>query len=1041
MRNNLIFGLFAVAAMAFVSCSKENELSIPEQSGHYVTFSTGTPETKTAITLDGTTYSAVWTSTDADNIHVYENGVEGIADVTLSDENKKATFKVLFDGTPTAPFTYTAILAGSSWYDLNTKIASIPYAQAPAANNIDGNADILVAKPIERTTQPGSNEEIHFQFKRIVSVNKMTVKGLEVGDQVTKVTISGDKNITADYSFENDALDYSTGLDEIELTYAANNVVGSAGTFDVYFICAPVEDATLAIKVETNNHTYEKTFTKTISFDLETVAEFVANVTCCESVSGGSSNVEIFNESFDGCDGTGGRDNSFSGSIASSSYSDATMATEPGWTMSNVKAAKGCIKVGSSSTGSATTKAIGITQSSATITFDAALWNNKDEKYVIVLSLVDAPEGAAISPTEFTLEKSTWNNYSATITNADENTKVKFTEKQTTTRFFLDNIIVSEERTNDPNTVSLTVAENTEINGSATEATIEISSNKAWKVTSTDELLEGAPIKIEGTAQTTSFTVNFAEANASVTEAKVAHLTVVAGAGTYAVTKEITVTQKAVTPYINLDNKTLTAEASATSATFTVTGCNFDWDVVSVTVDGASNPSYTATKGENGVVTVTFPSNAANGATTLDKTIVVTVGDSDIKTNTCTITQAGETYVDPNKRYYIAVTESLSDWSGNYLIVSGNKALPANNITGKSHTPTTVSVAGGMIEATNDVKKLNVAISAGSVSGKWYMHGLTGYYGDGGSSGSFAVSETGIDNEISYDEGFSIKSGSNYLRLNSGYFRYYQSATQGDAITLYKYNGSASELLIGQLVVGDISCTNNGQSTSSLTFSWDAVTGAVKYMVSADGGEYADNGTATTCTLSGLEPNTSHSISVKAIGDGVLYTDSEPKTSETGTTKDNQGGGDTTPQTVKYTVTSTSAVSVSGTAPDGSSATYSSTSNTKCQLTANNSMTLTLNGFSGKKITGLVLSMKSNTSNGAGYMSMTAGSNTLASIGSSSNGINFNNASWYGAWSTSYVDITVPVTATTVGNSESVVITIGATVNSLYCESFEISYE
>ncbi|MBR0291372.1 MAG: hypothetical protein IJQ79_04480, partial [Bacteroidales bacterium] len=765
MRRNAFFGLIAVAAIAAVSCNKEinleNEVSVPGK--HYVTFTAGAIETKTAISLEGDAYSATWTAADEANIHIYENSVQGVSEMTLSDANKKATFKSLFEDGATAPFTYSAILAGADWYDLNTKIASIPYAQAPAANNIDGNADILVAKPIQRTTQPGSNEEMHFQFKRIVSINKMTVKGLEVGDQVTKVTISGDKNITADYSFENDALDYSAGLDEIELTYAANNVVGNSGTFDVYFICAPVEDATLAIKVETDNHTYEKTFTKTISFDLETVAEFVANVTCCEPVSGGSSNVEIFNESFDGCDGTGGRDDSFSGSIASSNYSDATMATEPGWTMSNVKAAKECIKVGSSSTGSATTKAIGITQSSATITFDAALWNNKDEKYVIVLSLVDAPEGAAISPTEFTLEKSKWNNYSATITNADENTKVKFTEKQTTTRFFLDNIIVSEERTNDPNTVSLTVAENTEINGSVTEATIGIASNKAWKVTSTDALLADSPIKIEGTAQTTSFTVNFAEANTSVTEDKVAHLTVVAGAGTYAVTKEITVTQKAVTPYINLDKKTLTAEASATSATFTVTGCNFNWDVVSVIVDGASNPSYTATKGENGVVTVTFPSNAANGATTLNKTIVVTVGDSSIKTNTCTITQEGETYVDPNKRYYVEVTESLDDWSGNYLIVSGTKALPANNISGKSHTPATVSVAGGKIEATDNIKILNVTISAGSTSNKWYIHGLTGYYGDGGSSGSFSVSENCIDNEITFDSGFTIKSGDNYL--------------------------------------------------------------------------------------------------------------------------------------------------------------------------------------------------------------------------------------------------------------------------------------
>ena len=87
------------------------------------------------------------------------------------------------------------------------------------------------------------------------------------------------------------------------------------------------------------------------------------------------------------------------------------------------------------------------------------------------------------------------------------------------------------------------------------------------------------------------------------------------------------------------------------------------------------------------------------------------------------------------------------------------------------------------------------------------------------------------------------------------------------------------------------------------------------------------------------------------------------------------------------------------------------------------------------------LSMKSNKSGGSGYMYMVSGSTTLASIGSSSRGASFNNSSWNGSYSTDYVDMTVPVTATTVGIDESVVITIGATANSMYCQEFRIIYE
>ena len=144
-------------------------------------------------------------------------------------------------------------------------------------------------------------------------------------------------------------------------------------------------------------------------------------------------------------------------------------------------------------------------------------------------------------------------------------------------------------------------------------------------------------------------------------------------------------------------------------------------------------------------------------------------------------------------------------------------------------------------------------------------------------------------------------------------------------------------------------------------------------------------------------------------------------------------------ETVIYTVNSTSAVSVSGVAPSGSSATYESTYGTKFQLTGGNSMTLTLSGYAGYKITGITLSMRSNSSKGAGSYSMVAGETTISSITDAK----FNTANWYGAWSTSYVDVTPTMTNSdyTIANGEDVVITIAASANSLYCQSFTIEYE
>lgn len=143
--------------------------------------------------------------------------------------------------------------------------------------------------------------------------------------------------------------------------------------------------------------------------------------------------------------------------------------------------------------------------------------------------------------------------------------------------------------------------------------------------------------------------------------------------------------------------------------------------------------------------------------------------------------------------------------------------------------------------------------------------------------------------------------------------------------------------------------------------------------------------------------------------------------------------------TVTYTVTSKTAVSTTGTAPTGASAIYSQTASNAQQITKDNSATLTLKGWVGKKITALVLSVKSNSSAGTGSLDVTAGNETIASIPNST----FKNANWNGAYSTTFVEknVTLSNDNYTIRENEDVKIVIAATVNSLYIESYKITYE
>ena len=151
------------------------------------------------------------------------------------------------------------------------------------------------------------------------------------------------------------------------------------------------------------------------------------------------------------------------------------------------------------------------------------------------------------------------------------------------------------------------------------------------------------------------------------------------------------------------------------------------------------------------------------------------------------------------------------------------------------------------------------------------------------------------------------------------------------------------------------------------------------------------------------------------------------------------------PVTVTYAQTSTSAASISsGTAPANSTVSFSNSYGTKEQLSNGNSMVLTLSGYKGYKITAIKLSMHSNSKQGSGTFSAVAGTTTLASISSNTK---FN--AWYDntSYGTSYRDVNVTMTNSTyeIKKDEDVVITItcpsGKSNNSLYCQSFTITYE
>lgn len=279
------FGMFVAATMTFASCAKEISPETTEEVTHVMTINVGKAvDSKTAVVEgeEGATYK--WSANDKEYFHVYESTTDGagnetknagiVTAVSYSDDMSTASLSVSFTSSAEGPYTYTVIYAN----DLNTNgNPVIPASQSPLVDNFDPAADVLISKPIVSQTRLDALDMI---MGRVATINKMTLKGLDAGEKISKVEFTLDKGLSASYVLGTG--NYNTISKKLTMSYEAA-VAGSDGTFPVYFVSAPVESAAIeSVVVTTDKKVYTKSSTlspnpfegKSISFAVGTMKRF-----------------------------------------------------------------------------------------------------------------------------------------------------------------------------------------------------------------------------------------------------------------------------------------------------------------------------------------------------------------------------------------------------------------------------------------------------------------------------------------------------------------------------------------------------------------------------------------------------------------------------------------------------------------------------------------------------------------------------------------------------------------------------------------------
>lgn len=321
--------------------------------------------------------------------------------------------------------------------------------------------------------------------------------------------------------------------------------------------------------------------------------------------------------------------------------------------------------------------------------------------------------------------------------------------------------------------------------------TFGISSNIAWEVTAT----EGAVVSPESGANSMDYVRLDILANTESVE-KTHTITVSPAEGVEGVEpKTFTVKQAAaeIAPYFKLvGTDPVEVAADATSATFTIESNYDQWTVESNSLQAYAPDDTPYDKTHD--VTVTFSANTSSSPVeytfTIKKASMFGSGPSPL---TVTVKQAAAA-TQPAEKSYIKVTESLTDWSGQYLIVNDAAEMAFNTglaaLTGKNQIAVTISDNKIVSDATTDAAA--VTIEKRTSGNDYFLKAANGkyiYY----SGYNIGSSDTGVRQKISYDSSYKKVKIEDYTSGKSlqyspddSIFRWYDSYGGYQPIQLYK---------------------------------------------------------------------------------------------------------------------------------------------------------------------------------------------------------------------------------------------------------------
>ena len=288
----------ALVGSAFVSCSERLQEGEMRISTHKVHFSASDAETRTGLSIDGTTVTPDWNKTALESIHLFEiDANDAIAygetiSITTSEDKATAHFEADFPtdmsiivdpsdpeedsgakgakgtkGTRVYPYRYAAIIAQKP--DKNNFTFVVPGEQHPDAETLkDPDADFLVgySRKAYDTEHFFDEPVVDLYFDRVAALGRLAISNFAEGEKVQSVTINAQNGLTgsasyADIDFENGKANFvrEEGPGAITLVYDGGMDIPADGPFYAYFVAIPGSATLTSVEVVTDQYRYTKT--------------------------------------------------------------------------------------------------------------------------------------------------------------------------------------------------------------------------------------------------------------------------------------------------------------------------------------------------------------------------------------------------------------------------------------------------------------------------------------------------------------------------------------------------------------------------------------------------------------------------------------------------------------------------------------------------------------------------------------------------------------------------------------------------------------